>query len=78
MAHGSSRGPTPISAPGTTFPGVVGEPIFQPADPDPAHGTPARALAQITSGEAGYHLGLSMLCPTEWIRQRWPTTGAAP
>ena len=60
-------------APGTTPPGAVGEPttrhmvlrgVLHPGDP-----TPARALAQVTSGLAGYHLGLAM----PWI---WaiPTT----
>ena len=52
-------------APGATSPGAVGDPItpqkvlrdvLQPGDQ-----APARFLAQITSGQAGYHLGLAML-----------------
>ena len=72
----------PETAPGTTPPGAVGEPttphrvlrgVLQPGDQ-----APARALAQITSGRAGYHLGLAMLCLSQWIKRRWPTTVAAP
>ena len=68
--------------PGTTPPGAVGEPttphrvlrgILEPGDQ-----APARALAQITSGQAGYHLRLAMLCLSQWIKRRWPSTGAAP
>ena len=33
---------------------------------------------QITSGRAGYHLGLAMLCLTQWIKRRWPSTGTVP
>ena len=52
-------------APGTTPPGAVGDPttphrvlrgVLQPGDKPLA-----RALAQITSGQAGYHLGRAML-----------------
>ena len=66
-------------APGTAPPGAVGDPttqhrvlrgVLQPGDKPPA-----RALAQITSGKAGYHLGLAMLCLTHWIQRRWPPTG---
>ena len=39
---------------------------------------PARALAQITSGRAGYHLGLAMLCLAQWILHRWQSTGTVP
>ena len=69
-------------APGTAPPGAVGDPatqhrvlrgVLQPGDKPPA-----RALAQITSGKAGYHLGLAMLCLTHWIRRRWPATGTVP
>ena len=38
----------------------------------------ARALAQITSGRAGYHLRLAMLCLAQWIQRRWPSTGTVP
>ena len=69
-------------APGTAPPGAVGEPttphsvlggVLQPGDQ-----APARALAQITSGRAGYHPGLAMLCLSQWIKRRWPSTGAEP
>ena len=69
-------------APGAAPPGAVGDPtthhrvlrgVLQPgAKP------PARALAQITSGKAGYHLGLAMLRLTHWIQRRWPPTGTVP
>ena len=69
-------------APGTTPPGAVGDPttqhmvlrgVLQPGDKPPAG-----ALAQITSGKAGYHLGLATLCLTHWIQRRWPPTGNVP
>ena len=69
-------------APETAPPGAVGDPttqhrvlrgVLQPGDKPPA-----RALAQITSGKAGYHLGLAMLCLTHWIQRRWPPTGTVP
>ena len=53
-------------APGAAPPGAVGDPtspqkglmgVLQLGDKPPA-----RALAQITSGRAGYHLGMAMLC----------------
>ena len=47
--------------------------VLQPGDTPPA-----RALAQITSGKAGYHLGLAMLCLTHWIQRHWPPTGTVP
>ena len=62
--------------------GAVGDPttqhrvlrgVLQPGDKPPA-----RALAQITSSKAGYHLGLAMLCLTDWIQRRWPPTGTVP
>ena len=65
--------------PGAAPPGAVGDTttqhrvlrgVLQPGDKPRA-----RALAQITSGKAGYHLGLSMLCLTDWIQRRWPPTG---
>ena len=65
--------------PGAAPPGAVGDPttphrvlrgVLQPGDKPPA-----RALAQITSGKAGYHRGLAMLCLTHWIQRRWPSTG---
>ena len=66
----------------TAPPGAVGDPttqhrvlsgVLQPGDKPPA-----RALAQITSGKAGYHLELAMLCLTHWIQRRWPPTGTVP
>ena len=69
-------------APGTAPPGAVGDPItehrvlrgvLQPGDKPPGC-----ALAKITSGKAGYHLGLVMLCLTHWIQRRWPPTGTVP
>ena len=69
-------------APGTARPGAVGDPttqhrvlrgVLQPGDKPPA-----RALAQITSAKAGYHLGLAMLCLTRWIQRRWPPTRTVP
>ena len=53
-------------APGTAPPGAVGHPttphrVFRGV-PQPGDTPPARALAQITSGQAGYHLGLAILC----------------
>ena len=68
--------------PGAALPGALGDPttlhkvlrgILQPGDKPPA-----RALAQITSGRAGYHLGLAMLCLTQWIKLRWASTGTVP
>ena len=69
-------------APETAPPGAVGDPttqnrvlrgVLQQGDKPPA-----RALAQITSGKAGYHLGLAMVCLTHWIQRRWPPTGTVP
>ena len=60
-------------APGTAPTGAVGDPntphrvlrgVLQPEDKPPA-----RALAQITSGQAGFHLGLAMLYLTQWIQR---------
>ena len=60
--------------PGAVIPGAVGDPttpqkvlrgVHQPGDKPSA-----RALAQITSGRAGYHLGPAMLCLTQWIKRR--------
>ena len=60
-------------APGAAPPGAVGDPttphkvlrgVLQPGD-----NPPARTLAQITSGRAGYHLGLAMLCLAQWIQR---------
>ena len=67
-------------APGAAPPGAVGDPtiphklvrgVLQPGDK-----APARALAQITSGRAGYQVGLAMLCLTQCIKRRWPSQGA--
>ena len=69
-------------APGATPAGAVGDPTtphkllrggLQPGDKPPAH-----ALAQITSGRAGYHLALAMLRLAQWIQRRWPSTGTVP
>ena len=60
------KGTDTMLAPGAAPPGAVGDlttrhrflrGVLQPGDKPPA-----RALAQITSGRAGYHLGLAMLC----------------
>ena len=68
--------------PGTAPPAAIGDPttphrvvrgVLQPADKPPA-----RALAQITSGQAGYHLGLAMLCLAQGIQRRWPSEGTVP
>ena len=69
-------------APGTAPPGAVGDPTTQHSVLrgvlQPWGKPPARGLAQITSGKAGYHLGLAMLCLTHWIQRRWPPTGTVP
>ena len=76
------KGTDTMLAPGAAPPGAVGDPtsphkvlrgVLQPGEKPPA-----RALAQITSGQAGYHLGLAMLCLTQWIKRRWPSTRAVP
>ena len=76
------KGTDTMLAPGTAPPGAVGDPttphrvlsgVLQPGDKPPA-----RALAQITSVKAGYHLGLAMLCLTQWIQRRWPLMGTVP
>ena len=68
------KGTDTMLAPGTAPPGAVGDPttqhrvlrgVLRPGDKPPA-----RTLAQITSGKAGYHLGLAMLCLTHWIQRR--------
>ena len=72
------KGTDTMFAPGTAPPGAIGDPttqhrvlrgVLQPGDKPPA---------QITSGKAGYHLGLAMLCLTHWIQRRWPPTGTVP
>ena len=69
-------------APGTAPTGAVGDPTTPQrvlrGVPQPGDKPPARALAQITSGQAGYHLGLAMLCLAQWIQRRWPSTGTVP
>ena len=69
-------------ATGAAPPGAVGDPttlhkvlrgVLQPGNK-----ASACALAQITSGRVGYHLGLAMLCLTQWIKHRWPSTGTVP
>ena len=76
------QGTNTMFAPDTATLGAVGDPttqhrvlrgVLQPGDKPPA-----RALAQITSGKAGYHLGLATLCLTHWIQRRWPPTGTVP
>ena len=76
------KGTDPMLAPGAAPPRAVGDPttqhrvlrgVLQPGDKPPA-----RALAQTTSGKAGYHLELAMLCLTHWIQRRWPPTGTMP
>ena len=76
------KGTDTMLAPGAAPRGAVGDPttrhrvlrgVLRPGDKPPA-----RALAQITSGKAGYHLGLAMLCLTHWIQRRWPSTGTVP
>ena len=76
------KGTDTMLAPEAARPGAIGDPttphrvfrgVLQPGDKPPA-----RALAQITSGKAGYHLGLAMLCLTHWIQRRWPPTGTVP
>ena len=76
------KGTDTMLAPGTAPAGAVGDPttqhrvlrgVLQPGDRPPAP-----ALAQFTSGKAGYHLGLTMLCLTHWIQRRWPPTGTVP
>ena len=76
------KGTDTMLAPGAAPPGAVGDPttqhrvlrgVLQAGDKPPA-----RALAQITPGKAGYHLRLAMLCLTHWIQRRWPPTGTVP
>ena len=59
-------------------PGAIGNPttpqkvlrgVLQPGDQ-----APARALAEITSGRARYHLGLAILCLFLWNKHCWPST----
>ena len=76
------KGTDTMLAPGTAPTGAVGDSttphrvlrgVLQPGD-KPSAG----ALAQITSGQAGYHVGLAMLCLAQWIRRCWPSTGTVP
>ena len=76
------KGTNTMLAPGASPPGAMGDPtnphnvlrgVLQAGDK-----APARALAQITYGRAGYHLGLAMLCLSQWIKRRWPSTGTVP
>ena len=68
----------PVMAP----PGAVGDPTTQHrvlrGVLEPGDKPPARALAQITSVKAGYHLGLANLYLTHWIQHRWPPTATVP
>ena len=76
------KGTDTMLAPGTAPPGAVGDPTTHHrvlrGVPQPGDKPPARALAQITSGKAGYHLRLAMLCLTHWIQRRWPPGGTVP
>ena len=76
------KGTDTMLAPGAAPPAVVGDPTTQDSDLrgvlQPGDKPPARALAQITSGKAGYHLGLAMLCLTHWLQRCWPPTGTVP
>ena len=76
------KGTDTMLAPGAAPPGAVGDPTTQQrvlrGVLQPGGKPPARAPAQITSGKAGYHLGLAMLCLTHWIQRRWPPTGTVP
>ena len=69
-------------APGAAPPGAVGDPTTQHrvlrGVLQPGNKPPARPLAKITSGKAGYHLGLAMLRLTHWIQRCWPPTGTVP
>ena len=76
------KGTDSMFTPGTAPPGAVGDPstqhrvlrgVLQPGDRPPA-----RALAQITSEKAGYHLGLAMLCLTHWIQRAGHPRGPCP
>ena len=76
------KGTDTMLVPGAAPRGAVGDPttphkvlrgVLQPGDEPPAC-----VLAQITSGRAGYHLGLAVLCLTQWIKRRWPSTGTLP
>ena len=76
------KGTDTMLAPGVAPPGAVGDPTtphrvlrgaLQAGDKPPA-----RALAKITSGRAGYHLRLAMLCLAQWIQRRWPSIGTVP
>ena len=78
------KGTDTMLAAGAAPPGAVGDPttphkvlrgVLQPEDK-----ATDRALAQITSGRAGYHLGLAMLCLTQWIKRsrQAPTRGQTP
>ena len=71
--HARPRGRPTTGSRDPTNPHRVLRGIIQPGEKPPA-----RALAQITSGKAGYHLGLAMLCLTHWSQRRWPPTGTVP
>ena len=73
------KGTNTMLAPGGAPPGAIGAPttqhkvlrgVLQPGDK-----VPAGALAQITSGRAGYHLELAMFCLSHLIKPRSPSTG---
>ena len=56
-----------------TAPHKVLRVVVQPGDQ-----APARALAQISLGRAGYNLRVATLCLSHWIKRRWPSTGPGP
>ena len=68
--HARARGRPPGAVGDPTTPHRVLRGVLQSGDKPPA-----RALAQVTSVKAGYHLGLAMLCLTHRIQRRWPSTG---
>ena len=56
-------------------------PLVRPSSCNVKGGIPSsrRYLpSYLTSGKAGYHLGLAMLCLTHWIQRGWPPTGTVP
>ena len=76
------RGTNTMLAPGAASPGAIGDPItphkvlrgvLEPEDQ-----TPARAFSQITWCRAGYRLGVAMLCVSQSIKHRFPSTADVP
>ena len=71
--HASPRGRPTRGSRGPTTPHKVLRGVLQRGGKPPDC-----ALAQISSGRAGYHLGLAMLCLAQWIQRRWQSTGTVP